>query len=651
MKRKIIVTAIFAAALISANAALADVSISNGVLDREFDEKRTLYYVQIPTGDIPDIEIDGYETVSKAKTPYSGAALTEENVTVLKNKDTGVKYRFVFEKNGGKLEVASCDLSSDGKLVISGDAQSLKNIKLFILKPTEDFSNEAFDIADIKDGAMEEAVLDVVNYENAEGGTFEYTFPQSAVSGSYRFVLTADGIETQYSTTKFYMSLNDIKKVIADINEKSKFDTENTVAKLREYVEGHKNALYIDMTYYDKLSDSAKNIAIEGLSSDGDYKTLDEIGDRFYKSTAVAWIYDGLSPKEILESYNKYLNLELYKEYSELKSTANVDKSLKGVEKEEEIRKIFNRKTGVARFSEADPSDMKDVLEKYNKYISVEESLYNYFMENTSKCVKEMRDKSYDDTADIEKAIKAVKDSDTDGSTDGSTTGGSKGGSSGGISGGKPSSGGGNIAPITQPKPDTDKSKDDTKGPETPENKLPFTDIDNFEWAYTAIEHLYNNKILNGKSETLFAPNDNITREEFAKLVVSAFGLEGSSELKFKDVSEDAWYREYIEIAVANGVVNGVSEDEFGVGRNITREDMAVMILRAVNKTGTDTDIIIENPAELSDLETVSEYAKEAVEFMIKRGAINGINGEFKPKTAATRAQAAKILYQIIKIR
>ena len=75
------------------------------------------------------------------------------------------------------------------------------------------------------------------------------------------------------------------------------------------------------------------------------------------------------------------------------------------------------------------------------------------------------------------------------------------------------------------------------------------------------------------------------------------------------------------------------------------------MILRAVNKTGTDTEIIIENPAELSDLETVSEYAKEAVEFMIKRGAINGINGEFKPKAAATRAQAAKILYQIIKIR
>lgn len=639
MKRKIIVTAIFAAALISANAALADVSISNGVFDREFDEKRTLYYVQIPTGDIPDIAIDGYETVSKAEKPYSGGVLGMENVTVLKNKDTGVKYRFVFEKNGGKLEVASCDLSSDGKLVISGDAQSLKNIKLFILKPTEDFSNEAFDIADIKDGAMEETVLDVVNYEDSQG-TFEYTFPENAVSGSYRLILTAD--TEQYSTTKYYMSLKDIEQVIADINAKSKFDSENTVAKLREYIEGHKNALYIDMSYYDKLSDSAKDIAIEGLSSNGDYKSLDEIGDRFCKSTAIAGIYDGISPKEILEAYNKHLNFEMYKEYTELKSTENVDKSLKGVKKEEEIRKIFNRKTGVACFSEADPSDMKDVLEKYNKYIGVEESLYNYFMENTSKCVKEMRGKNYDDTADIENAIKEVKDSGG---------GGSKGGPSGGISGGKPSSGGGNIAPITQPKPDANKDSDGPKDSEKPENKLPFTDIDNFEWAYTAIEHLYNNKILNGKSDTLFAPNDNITREEFAKLVVSAFGLEGSSKLKFKDVSEDAWYREYIEIAVANGIVNGVSEEEFGVGRNITREDMAVMILRAVDKTGTDTEIIVENPTELSDLGSVSEYAKTAVDFMIKRGAINGINGEFKPKSAATRAQAAKILYQIIKIR
>ena len=106
-----------------------------------------------------------------------------------------------------------------------------------------------------------------------------------------------------------------------------------------------------------------------------------------------------------------------------------------------------------------------------------------------------------------------------------------------------------------------------------------------------------------------------------------------------------------MNIAFNSGVVNGVSETEFGVGKYITREDMAVMIYRAVKASGMDVEIIVENPAELSDMDSVSDYAKEAVEFMIEKGAINGINGEFRPKDYATRAQTAQMLYQIIKIR
>ena len=75
------------------------------------------------------------------------------------------------------------------------------------------------------------------------------------------------------------------------------------------------------------------------------------------------------------------------------------------------------------------------------------------------------------------------------------------------------------------------------------------------------------------------------------------------------------------------------------------------MIYRAVSVSGTDTEIIIEDIPQLSDLDEVSDYAKEAVDFMIRKGAINGIDGEFRPHDYATRAQTAQMLYQIIKIR
>ena len=78
---------------------------------------------------------------------------------------------------------------------------------------------------------------------------------------------------------------------------------------------------------------------------------------------------------------------------------------------------------------------------------------------------------------------------------------------------------------------------------------------------------------------------------------------------------------------------------------------MAVIIFRAINKAGLELDIEIDQTAELSDMDEVSEYAKEAVEFLVSKGAIKGSNGKFNPKAYATRAEAAQMIYNVIKIR
>ena len=161
------------------------------------------------------------------------------------------------------------------------------------------------------------------------------------------------------------------------------------------------------------------------------------------------------------------------------------------------------------------------------------------------------------------------------------------------------------------------------------------------------------NKIVSGKTETEFYPNDKIKREEFAKITVNGFGFTNQKKTGFEDVLEGSWYEEYVNAAFAAGLISGIDSTHFGVGKFITREDMAAMIYRAVKSSKFDTEIILdgyERP-ELSDLDEVSDYAKDAVEFLIEKGAINGSNGKFNPKGYATRAEAVKVIYQIIKIR
>ena len=169
-----------------------------------------------------------------------------------------------------------------------------------------------------------------------------------------------------------------------------------------------------------------------------------------------------------------------------------------------------------------------------------------------------------------------------------------------------------------------------------------FDDLADCEWAKEAIEELYKKNIVSGVDDKKFEPMRNITREEFVKLVVLAFGFEISEgETGFSDVSSGAWYESYIKTAMDNGIVTGISETEFGVGKNITRQDMAVIIARVKNMKN------VENAEPFADDADISDYAKEAVYAMKETGIITGVgDNRFAPKNNATRAQAAKVIYE-----
>ena len=172
-----------------------------------------------------------------------------------------------------------------------------------------------------------------------------------------------------------------------------------------------------------------------------------------------------------------------------------------------------------------------------------------------------------------------------------------------------------------------------------------FTDIGDYEWAKKYIEKFYNEGIISGYGENTFQPERNITREEFVKILVSVFGFDKKdSHVEFKDVISDEWYAEFVSIAVANGIVSGISETEFGTGQYITRQDMAVMIRRSADalskKLETASEFVV-----FSDDEYISDYAKEDVYFIQQAGIISGKgNGIFAPHDFANRAEAVKML-------
>lgn len=173
-----------------------------------------------------------------------------------------------------------------------------------------------------------------------------------------------------------------------------------------------------------------------------------------------------------------------------------------------------------------------------------------------------------------------------------------------------------------------------------------FTDIENVAWAKDHIIKLYNIGVINGKTSTEFAPNDNITREEFTKLIVSMTKLTADSNASvFTDVPSDSWFALYVNAAVSNGVVNGIGGGLFGTGYNATRQDIAVMIVNALKAKGVQ---ITSESANFGDNALIADYAMEAVAFLNANGVITGDeSANFNPRANATRAEVAVMLSRV----
>ncbi|MEE0867020.1 MAG: S-layer homology domain-containing protein [Clostridia bacterium] len=184
----------------------------------------------------------------------------------------------------------------------------------------------------------------------------------------------------------------------------------------------------------------------------------------------------------------------------------------------------------------------------------------------------------------------------------------------------------------------------------TDEEKSAFTDILN-HWASDAIEYVYNHSIMRGVSETAFAPDDTMTR---AMLVTVLYRLENPTEKakahSFTDVEDGAWYADAVSWAFENAMVSGVTETEFAPNADITREQMAAVMHRYAQYKKQDTSIGEDtNILSYTDAEEISEYAIPAMQWIVGAGLMKGeTEATINPKNNSTRAQVSAILMRYL---
>ena len=167
-----------------------------------------------------------------------------------------------------------------------------------------------------------------------------------------------------------------------------------------------------------------------------------------------------------------------------------------------------------------------------------------------------------------------------------------------------------------------------------------------------AIETLAGRGILDGMPDGMFAPDNTMTRAEFAAVIVRALGLPVKLGGKFADVPANAWYAEAVDTASAYGIVTGVSDTAFVPDGTITREEAAAMVSRAAVLCGLDTGMELAAARDVLagfiDYITVSDWAFIPLAVCYDKHLLPDDAIEILPKQPVTRAEIAHMIYQLL---
>jgi uncharacterized protein YjdB len=178
---------------------------------------------------------------------------------------------------------------------------------------------------------------------------------------------------------------------------------------------------------------------------------------------------------------------------------------------------------------------------------------------------------------------------------------------------------------------------------------ISFNDVKQ-AWAKEPIETLAAREIVSGSGNGNFKPDGKVTRAEFIAMLINMFDLaDGTAATTFSDVGSDKWYYEAIASAQQLGIIQGKPNGSFGANEEISRQDMAVMAYKAAQIA--QLELTGQGNPEFKDNASISGYAQTAVAALSQAKVVNGMgNGAFAPQAPATRAQAAVMICNLLRL-
>ena len=605
---------------------------------------------------------------------FAAAAYYEENrmkdfaVSALECENGGEK-EFSLDLNAGEngyvkffvidkfdsLNILSqvCVLDKNGLYILDGENSSDENVNL---EMDFDANKSEFNIGKIPSGlsavmlAEESVNLSEIDETNAEEKVAYINVPYDETNENGKFAAAvnsekfADGYYVAYlrqkgggkvfkSEKKYFASQSTISNIYGVVNNEnaSESDIINAVTN---------PVLAFDLTDYNRVKGYEKSIArLIKEYGNGSINSADELNKVFEKATGTVVMMTVANIAD-MQKYAEILSLD--EETVKILNSDDTPSSIKSAAFElmrktnPSAEDITYEKAG-ARFKESyicaaassgetTWAELEKLITKHN--LADLSKITDEGLEK-SDVLKEMLEKSYTVYADFEtrlsSAITTVKQNASASESP------KRSGSGGGGGGMKVST------PVVPPADDANNTENNGGA----ESKTGiFADLPTSHWAYSSVLNLVNKNIIS-KDEN-FRPNDYITREEFAKIIAVVFEPVADKIPDFDDVDKDSWYMPYINSVYSANLVKGISENKFGVGLNITREDMAVIIFRALGAEDTEYDI------NFADKENISDYAENAVGYLNQNGLLNGDNGRVYAKNNATRAECCVLINNLL---
>ena len=315
---------------------------------------------------------------------------------------------------------------------------------------------------------------------------------------------------------------------------------------------------------------------------------------------------------------------------SESTLRANVTNRLKGTSLDKDFVKIFTEAVYLEQIYQAKNADeIYNIMESIRDNTQINVSKYFSFQKKSeidnALVGKEWNSNTISD--EIDYVINTI-----------STNSGSSGGS-GGKKGGGGSVNVGSIAvDITGNAENINPNK----------STSPFSDVNESYWGYKSVNVLYNKGVIQGDGEGKFYPERMVTRAEFAKMVSEMFSLtDENAKSEFSDVSLNDWYYLYVSSLAENKIVSGKTESEFVPNDYITREEAIQILYRIV----VWKNAVLEKKRDIkkfSDTGDISEYALVGIMSFYAGNILNGYEDEtIRPKNKITRAESAQLIVNL----